>query len=144
MAALKLSDIDWRHGEIVIHGKGNREESLPLPTDVGEAIVAWLQRGRLVGSDAHVFTRVHAPHRGLTSQAVSRIVYSASVRAGLPPIYAHRLRHTAATQMLRSGASLAEIGQVLRHHSTSTTAIYAKVDRASLSALTRPWPGDVI
>ena len=76
--------------------------------------------------------------------SVSSVVFAASGRAELPPVYAHRLRHTAATQMLRSGAGLAEIGQVLRHHSPAATAIYAKVDRASLSALARPWPGDAV
>ncbi len=144
VAALELRDIDWRHGEIVIHGKGNRVERLPLPADVGQAIVTWLQVGRLVGSDAHVFTRIPAPHRGLAAAGVSMVVRSAAIRAGLPRVSAHRLRHTAATQMLRSGASLAEIGQVLRHHSPEATAIYAKVDRTSLSGLARPWPGDVI
>lgn len=144
VAALKLSDIDWRHGEMVIHGKGNREDRLPLPTDVGEAIVAWLKRGRPASNDAHVFTRIRAPHRGLAMRGVSNVVRRACVRAGLPPVGAHRLRHTAATQMLRSGAGLAEIGQVLRHQSSAATAIYAKVDRTSLSALARPWPGDAI
>lgn len=144
VAALKLGDIDWRRGEITIHGKANREDCLPLPVDVGEAIVAWLQRGRPADSDPHVFTRACAPHRKLTAQGASDVVLSASIRAGLPPIYAHRLRHTAATQMLRAGANLTEIGQVLRHRSLGTTAIYAKVDRTSLSALARPWPGGAV
>ena len=144
VAALKLSDIDWRHGEIVIHGKANRAERLPLPTDVGQAVVAWLQRRCRPGSAAQVFTRVHAPHHGLTTAGVSNVVRAACVRAGLPPVGSHRLRHTVATQMLRSGAGLAEIGQVLRHRSSGATAIYAKVDRVSLSALARPWPGDAV
>ena len=141
VAALRLCDIDWRCGEIVTHGKANRTERLPLPSDVGQALVSWLLEGRPAGNSPHVFTRVHAPHRGLTTNGVSDVVRAACVRAGLPPMHAHRLRHTAATQMLRAGADLAEIGQVLRHRSLLATAIYAKVDRASLSALARPWPG---
>lgn len=144
VAALKLADIDWRRGEITIHGKGNRVDCLPLPVDVGETIVAWLQRGRPQGSEPHVFTQNCAPRRGLTPKAVSSVVHSASIRAGLPPLHAHRLRHTAATQMLRAGVNLTEIGQVLRHRNLSTSAIYAKVDRTSLSALARPWPGGVV
>ncbi|MGK2930806.1 MAG: tyrosine-type recombinase/integrase, partial [Acidimicrobiales bacterium] len=90
-----------------------------------------------------VFTRVRAPHRRLTSGGVSQIVRAASVRAGLPVVHAHRLRHTAATQMLQTGASLPEVGQVLRHASMLSTAIYAKVDRDRLRSLALPWPGRV-
>ena len=141
VAALQLGDIDWRRGEITMRGKANRAERLPLPPDVGEVIVAWLVQGRPAARGPHVFTRVHAPYRGLAMPSVSHVVRQACLRAGLPPVHAHRLRHTAATQMLRAGADLAEIGQVLRHRSLVTTAIYAKVDRAALSALARPWPG---
>lgn len=144
VAAMRLSDVDWRHGDIVIHGKGSRTERLPLPVDVGEAIAAWLTRGRPAARVPYVFTRVRAPHRGLTRMAVRDVVHAACVRAGLPPFGAHRLRHTAATQMLRHGATLIEVGQVLRHRSLSTTAIYAKVDRTALSALARPWPGGAL
>lgn len=142
VTALRLSDIDWRSGEITIHGKGTRTDRLPLPADVGQAIVAWLTQGRPASNAPQVFTCLRAPHRGLTRQAVSRLVRRACIRAGLPSVHAHCLRHTAATQMLRAGADLNEIGQVLRHHNLQTTAIYAKVDRASLSGLARPWPGD--
>jgi site-specific recombinase XerD len=143
LAALKLSDVDWRQGELVIHGKAGRQERLPLPVDVGRAIVSWLQNGRPVQrGNPYVFARVRAPHGGLTASGVSNVVRAACIRAGLPPIGGHRLRHTAATQMLRSGADLTEIGQVLRHHSLLATAIYAKVDRACLASLARPWPGD--
>lgn len=144
VAALKLSDIDWRRGEIVVYGKANRAERLPLPVDVGQAVVDWLMQYRPAGSTSHVFTRVHAPHHGLTFSAVSSVVHAACVRAGVPPVGAHHLRHTAATQMLRAGADLAEVGQVLRHHSLDVTAIYAKVDRRSLSALARPWPREAV
>jgi len=141
VAALELPDIDWRRGEVVIRGKGRRQERLPLPVDVGEAIVGWLRKGRPHCECTKVFTRVRAPHRGLTSGGVSAIVRAACARAGLPEVNAHRLRHTAATEMLRAGAGLAEVGQVLRHASLLTTSIYAKVDRTALRSLAQPWPG---
>ena len=141
VAALELADIDWRAGELVVRGKGRRQERLPLPVDVGEALAGWLRRGRPRCECAKVFTRVRAPHRRLTSAGVSAIVRAACVRAGLPEVNAHRLRHTAATEMLRAGASLTEVGQVLRHASVLTTAIYAKVDRDRLRTLALPWPG---
>ena len=141
VAALELADIDWRAGEIVVRGKGRREERLPLPADVGEALVGWLRRGRPRCEATTVFTRVRAPHRRLTSGGVTNVVRAACQRAGLPPLHAHRLRHTAATDMLRAGASLPEVGQVLRHASVLTTAIYAKVDHDRLRSLALPWPG---
>lgn len=141
VARLGLDDIDWRHGEIVIVGKGNRGERLPLPDDVGAAIAAYLRRGRPTTAEGRsVFVRVHAPHRALTNGGVTMIVFDAAQRAGLPKMHAHRLRHTAATAMLRSGSPLPEVGQVLRHRSMLTTAIYAKVDRDALAVLARPWP----
>ena len=143
VAGLHLRDIDWRQGDVVVRGKANREDQLPLPGDVGEAIVGWLRRGRPRGECQAVFTRVRAPHRELSSGGISAIVWHACERAGLPPVGAHRLRHTAATEMLRAGGSLAEVGQVLRHRSQDTTSIYAKVDRRSLIAVVRPWPGGV-
>ena len=141
VAALELADIDWRVGEVVVRGKGRRAERLPLPADVGEALAGWLRRGRPRCEATAVFTRVRAPHRRLTSRGVSNIVRAACVRAGLPAVHAHRLRHTAATEMLRAGASLPEVGQVLRHASVLSTAIYAKVDRDRLRTLALPWPG---
>jgi integrase/recombinase XerD len=141
VAALELGDIDWRAGEIVVRGKGRREERLPLPVDVGEALAAWLRRGRPRCEIPTVFTRVRAPRRPLTSGGVSAIVRAACARTSLPEVNAHRLRHTAATEMLRAGASLMEVGQVLRHASVLTTAIYAKVDRNRLRTLALPWPG---
>jgi site-specific recombinase XerD len=141
VAALELADIDWHAGELLIRGKGPKQERLPLPVDVGEAIVGWLRRGRPRCACRAVFTRIRAPHRGLSRGGVSAIVSSACRRAGLPEVNAHRLRHTAATEMLRAGAPLAEVGQVLRHTSLLTTSIYAKVDRSSLSALAQPWLG---
>ena len=141
VAALELGDLDWRAGELVVRGKGRRSERLPLPVDVGEALAGWLRRGRPRCDATTVFTRVRAPHRELTSGGVSQIVRAACVRAGLPPVQAHRLRHTAATGMLRGGASLLEVGQVLRHASVLSTAIYAKVDHDRLRGLALPWPG---
>lgn len=144
VAALQLDDIDWRAGEIVVHGKGNRSERLPLPTDVGEAVAAYLRRGRSASAEVRsVFVRVKAPQRALSNAGVSDVVAMAARRAGLETIRAHRLRHTAATMMLRGGATLPEIGQVLRHRRALTTAIYAKVDRDSLRTIACPWPGGV-
>ncbi len=141
VVALALSDVDWRSGEITVHGKGAKEERLPLPADVGEAMVGWLQRGRPLCSCPEVFTRIRAPHQKLSVSGVSSIVRAACRRTGIPAVNAHRLRHTAATDMLRAGASLADICQVLRHRSQLTTSIYAKVDWSSLSILAQPWPG---
>lgn len=144
IAALALDDVDWRAGEIVVHGKGRRSERLPLPADVGEAIVAYLRDGRPHSAEGRgVFVRVKAPHRALTSGGVTQVVAAAGARAGLGQIYAHRLRHTAATQLLRAGAPLTEIGQLLRHRRALTTAIYAKADREGLRTIARPWPGGV-
>jgi integrase/recombinase XerD len=140
VVALELGDLDWRAGEIVVRGKGNRRERLPLPVDVGLAVANYLQAGRPRSDCRQVFLRVRAPHRGLSSTGLCQIVIGAAKTAGLPPVGAHRLRHTAATEMLRAGASLGEIAQVLRHRSVLSTAIYAKVDHRALRVLARPWP----
>jgi len=141
VARLGLDDLDWRRGELVVRGKGSRVERLPLPADVGAAVAAYLRRGRPVTADGRgVFVRVRAPHRALTSGGVTMVVFDAARRAGLGTVHAHRLRHTAATAMVQAGSPLAEVGQVLRHRSPLTTAIYAKVDRDALTVLARPWP----
>jgi site-specific recombinase XerD len=140
VAALQLADIDWRAGEIVVRGKGRRQERLPLPTDVGETLAGWVRRGRPRCECPTVITRVRAPHAPLTSGGVSGIVAAACRRAGVRVVHAHRLRHSAATGMLRAGASLTEVGQVLRHASVLSTAVYAKVDRDRLGDLALPWP----
>jgi integrase/recombinase XerD len=140
VAALELGEIDWRHGEILVRGKGRRVERLPLPVDVGEAVTGWLRYGRRRCSSPRVFTTLLAPRQGLSRKAVSAIVHRAAQRSGVVAT-AHRLRHTAASALLRSGASLPEVGQVLRHGSMLSTAIYAKVDHAALSVVARPWPG---
>jgi integrase/recombinase XerD len=141
VAALELDDLDWRRGELVIRGKGDRQERLPLPTDVGEAVSAYLLKGRPRVESRRVFVSVKAPFGDLTSAGVRSVVGYACDRAGMARFAAHRLRHTVATEMLRAGAGLPDVGQVLRHRSLSTTAIYAKVDRAALRELAQPWPG---
>lgn len=141
VAALRLDDIDWRAGEIVVRGKGRTEERLPLPPDVGAAIAAYLRRSRPRRPEREVFLRVCAPIRGLAPQGVAEVVRAASERAGLGSFGSHRLRHTAGTQMLRAGASLPEVAQVLRHRTIATTTIYAKVDHLALRELAAPWPG---
>jgi integrase/recombinase XerD len=144
IAALKLDDIDWRSGEIILNGKSNRLDRLPLPQDVGEALAVYLHRGRPVGTESRqIFLRVIAPHGALRSDGVRKVVISAARRAGLGRVGAHRLRHTLATQMLRAGASLPEVGQVLRHSRILTTAIYAKVDLKALRTIAPAWVGGV-
>jgi integrase/recombinase XerD len=140
VAAMRLEDLDWRAGELVVRGKGDRRDRLPLPVDVGQALVSYLQR-RGASELRAVFLRMRAPAGALTRIGVCSVVQDACVRAGVPPVGAHRLRHTAATAMLREGASLAEIALVLRHREIKTTAQYARVDRARLRPLAMPWPG---
>lgn len=141
VARLRLDDIDWRAGTISVHGKGNCYERVPLPPDVGHRVAEYLQHGRPTDAQGRtVFVRHFAPHHALSTARVSTIVADAARRAGLGRVHAHRLRHTAATELLRAGASLPEIGQLLRHRHTATTAIYAKVDRDNLRLIARPWP----
>lgn len=140
VAALRLDDIDWRLGELAVTGKGQRTERLPLPADVGQVIVSYLTGWRPKTGARQVFLCACAPHEAMSRNAVTNVVARAARRAGLGVIHAHRLRHSAATAMLTGGASLAEIGQVLRHRHTLTTAIYAKVDVGSLRQVARPWP----
>jgi site-specific recombinase XerD len=141
VAALRLEDLDWRAGELVISGKAGRQERLPLPVDVGEAIVEWLRDGRPECDSRSVFIRSRAPHVGLHPASLNGVVHQACKRAGLADVGPHRLRHTAATEMLRAGSSLREVGQVLRHRGSEVTSIYAKVDRLALVAVVQPWPG---
>jgi site-specific recombinase XerD len=141
VAAMELGDIDWRAGQLTVRGKGSRLDGLPLPADAGQAIAAWLRGGRPGCSCRRVFTTLLAPLGPLTRKAVSAIVTRAARRAGLAEVTAHQLRHGTATGLLRAGASLPEVGQVLRHVSMLNTARYARVDHAALSAVARPWPG---
>jgi integrase/recombinase XerD len=140
LAALRLDDVDWRAAEIDIPGKGGRRERLPLPDDVGQALVTYLRRGRPETSDRSVFVRFDAPRTGLSSGAITALVHRAGERAGVAVTGAHQLRHTVAVDLLRAGAPMSEISELLRHRRPATTAIYARVDRAALGSLARPWP----
>jgi site-specific recombinase XerD len=146
IVALKLDDIDWDCGTISVRCKGGRCAQLPLPADVGEGVAAYLKTGRPQCRCRHLFLRHRAPVRGFAgSTTVSTIVRRALARAGVRSdrTGAHLFRHTLATGLLRGGASLDEIGEVLRHRSPNTTAVYAKVDLAALRTVALPWPGDV-
>ena len=140
-AGLRLDDIDWRGGQIAVTGKGSRIERLPLPIPAGEALVAWLTGGRPRCGTRAVFVTVRRPYRQLTPEAVRAVMGRACDRAGLERRGSHRFRHALATEMLRAGASLPEVGQVLRHRSMLSTSVYAKVDQDALRPLAQPWPG---
>ena len=145
VAALRLEDINWRRGEIILRGKGNRHDALPLPADVGQAVVVYLTSGRPDGAlDRTVFVRAQAPYRSLTAGGVIQVVIYAGRRCGLRLRGAHRLRHSAATAVLRSGGSLEEVGQLLRHARLATSAIYGKVDVDRLRQIARPWPATAV
>ena len=136
-----LDDVNWRAGELLVHGKGGRQDLLPLPVDVGEALASYLRhRPPGPGGCRTLFLTVVPPVGPMSRTAVSAVVRSTCRRAGIERVSAHRLRHTAATTMLRAGASLEEIGQILRHRERRTTAIYARVDPAALRAVAMPWP----
>jgi integrase len=141
---MTLEDIDWETGELTVRGKGGRADRLPMDREVGQALARYLRYGRPRCSSRRVFIRWHAPHRGLAgSAAIDAVVRRALKRAGLNPRLkgAHLLRHSLATRMIGRGASLSEIGQILRHQLPKTTALYAKVDLQALRALAQPWPG---
>lgn len=141
LVEMEVGDFDWRRGELVVRSKGGWRDSLPLPVDVGDALVAYLSaRGR---DDVwrHVFLRARRPWGPMTATAVRAVVRRACARVGLPDLCTHRLRHSVAGDLLRHGAALHEIGQVLRHREVATTAVYAKVDHRSLAAVAQPWPG---
>ena len=143
VVAMTLEDLDWERGEIVVRGKGQRLERLPLPADVGAALACYLCDVRPACATRRVFIRMKAPQQGLAGPvAICCIVRRALRRAGLDPEFkgAHLLRHSLATDLLRRGASLGEIGQLLRHRQPTTTQIYAKVDIAALRSIALPWP----
>jgi site-specific recombinase XerD len=147
VAALTLNDLDWDAAEIIVRGKGGRYDRLPLPDEVGQALANYLRDGRPSCSTRRVFVRHRAPQRGFANgEAVGTIVHRALDRAGLHPAHkgAHLLRHSLATRLLRNGASLAEIGELLRHRDLNTTQIYAKVDESALRRLALPWQGGVV
>jgi site-specific recombinase XerD len=141
---MRLRDLDWEDARVRVAGKGRREVRLPLPQEVGDAILAYLRGRRSVAACDRVFLRARAPWRPLASSScVSAIARRAIARAGVsaPTHGAHLLRHSAATTMLREGISLPAIGVVLRHRSVETTAHYAKVDVALLRSVAQPWLG---
>ncbi len=145
VATLTLDDIDWRSGEMLVRAKGRQQARMPMPPDVGSAVVAYLRDGRPGSSCRRLFLRGLAPHIGFASGcAITMIAKTALERAGIRG-YAHQgahlFRHSLATDLLRSGATLSEIGQLLRHESHDTTRIYAKVDIEALGTLSLPWPG---
>jgi site-specific recombinase XerD len=140
---MTLDDLDWVCSELIVHGKGQQEDRLPLPPEVGAALVNYLRHARPVCSTRRVFIRMKAPWQGLKGgEAICRIVRAALKRADLNPQFkgSHVLRHSLATNLLRRGATLMEIGQLLRHRGLATTQIYAKVDIAALRAIALPWP----
>lgn len=145
VARLELGDIDWHHGEITVRGKGRRDERMPLPAEVGEALVDYLMSSRPSDADETtglrtVFVAARAPRRPMDRVTVSSMIQRACLRAGIAPVGAHRLRHTLGEAMIRAEVPLAAIGQVLRHHDPLTTANYARVDVERLRGLSRPWP----
>ena len=144
VVALMLDDIDWEAGLLTVRSKGGRWTQLPLPADVGEALACYLQHGRPQCASRRIFIRQRAPRVGFANSiAICSLVERALIRAGVdsPRKGAHLFRHTLATEMLRHGASLAEIGELLRHRHPNTTTIYAKVDLPALRGLALPWPG---
>jgi integrase/recombinase XerD len=143
VAGLELDDFEWRAGELLVRGKRGREDRLPLPMEVGEAVAAYLQRGRPTSDRREVFLRARAPFRPIAARTVSSTVRRACRRAGVAEVGSHRLRHTVACEMVSASVPLVQIGQVLRHQSLQSTAIYARVDIDHLRQLAKPWPGIV-
>jgi integrase len=137
---LALDDIDWETGTLIVHGKGGRHDRLPVPVDVGQALVHYLRHGRPDTSSRAAFVRAYAPFTAMAPSSLSCIVARAARRAGLGTVHGHRLRHTAATRALNAGARLDEVAQLLRHAGTATTMVYAKTDQNRLAGLARPWP----
>lgn len=141
VARLELADLDWRAGELAVRGKVRRRDRLPVPCDVGAALAVYLSEVRPLTPIRQVFLARKAPVRAIRPDLVSDVTRRACKRAGLPPVGAHRLRHALATELLRRGATLVEVSQVLRHRDLATTAIYAKVDLGTLRKVAQPWPG---
>jgi site-specific recombinase XerD len=141
VARLELRDVDWRAGELVVRGKARRRDRLPLPAEVGDALVAYLSCGRNPQGARHLFLTCKAPRGPIRADLVGDVVERACERAGLPHVGPHRLRHALAGELLRQGAGLVAIGQVLRHQDLATTALYAKVDLGALRRVAQVWPG---
>lgn len=143
VARLELRDVDWRAGELVIRGKARRQDRLPLPPEVGEALVAYLAWERAHAGARNLFLTCWAPRGPIRADLVGDVVERACLRVGLPRVGPHRLRHALAAELLRHGAGLVAISQVLRHQDLATTALYAKVDLSTLRQVAQPWPGAV-
>ncbi len=141
VARMQLRDVDWRAGELLVRGKARRQDRLPLPAEVGEALVAYLSGPRSRLADTHLFLTCRAPRGPIRADLVGDVVQRACLRAGLPRVGPHRLRHALAAELLRQGAGLVAISQVLRHQDLATTALYAKVDLGALRQVAQPWPG---
>lgn len=140
VARLELADIDWRAGELTVRGKGGRVDVLPLPADVGAAIADYLLHARPATAARNVFITVKAPFTALAVSSVTVLVGAACARAGVARFGPHGLRHATACDLLAAGASMEEIGQLLRHAQQRTTAIYARLDQARLAELAMPCP----
>jgi len=143
VARLELQDVDWRAGELIVRGKARRQDRLPLPTEVGEALVAYLAWDRMPVEARQLFLTCRAPRGPIRADLVNDVVERACLRAGLPRVGPHRLRHALAAELLRQGAGLLAISQVLRHQDLATTALYAKVDLVTLRLVAQPWPGTI-
>jgi len=143
VARLELQDLDWRAGELIVRGKARRRDRLPLPTEVGEALVAYLARDRTPVEARQLFLTCRAPRGPIRPDLVNDVVERACLRVGLPRVGPHRLRHALAAELLRQGAGLLAISQVLRHQDLATTARYAKVDLVTLRLVAQPWPGTI-
>jgi site-specific recombinase XerD len=140
VAGIRLSDIDWQQGVLTVRGKGGALDQLPVPADVGAAMADYVRHGRPRSGSALFFVSVRAPFEGLSPASVGSVVHRASGQAGLERFGPHRLRHAVACQLQRDGASLEEVGQLLRQRDPRTTARYAAVDAAALTSLARPCP----
>lgn len=137
---MELDDVDWRRGELLVRSKGGWRDPLPLPVDVGEAVTAYLVLRGPEERWRQMFLRIDPPGP-MQRSTVLAAIRRACVRVGLPDLCSHRLRHTLAVDLLRRGAALPEIGQLLRHRELATTAIYARVDTTALAMVAQPWPG---
>ena len=141
IARLTLDDVHWRQGELTVRGKGGGVNRMPLPSEVGQALAAYLAGSRPTSEFRQVFLTCRAPLRPIPAAAVGDIVRHACRVAGLPEVGPHRLRHALATAMVARGVPITAISQVLRHRDLATTALYAKVDTEALRTVARPWPG---
>jgi integrase len=142
IARLRLDDVDWRNGDLLVRGKGGRLDRMPLPRDVGVALAGYLRHGRRRSRRREVFLRTIGPDAPMARQSIVTVPRRVSQRAGIPVVGAHQLRHRAACRVLAGGGTLAEVAELLRHNDAATAAIYAKVDVAALATVVRPWPTD--